>query len=274
MRSSGISATPALAKPKPPSPYAVFSDCPTSNPAVGTCLYSDTTSGSFTIGNTTVTIGSTPIIFQGGLQTSPSGYQFFDATDGNTLSQVPLTVPGGLLGLTPPSLFPLPLQGIIENAINSVNTVTATAQLVGTPSFNPVNFLTGNGSAVSLPVRIHLSNPFLGSGCYIGSSSDPVTLDLTTGTTSPPASVAPLTGSHGTLTALHDGGLIEASNVLIVGNTFAVPGASGCGGLLSALVDPVVDLKTGIPAAPGVSSASLAGSSALASAKLVKKAGY
>ncbi len=162
----GISATSAMAStttdPGQP-PWSTFSDCPTAAPNLTLCVYSQTTTGSFTIGNTTVDVGSTPIVFQGGIATSKKGKSsFVPAADGNTLSQVPLTVPGGLLGLTPPSLFPQPLQGILEAAINSFNGVTATAELVGAPKFNYGAFLTGKGPTVVLPVQIQLNNPFLG----------------------------------------------------------------------------------------------------------------
>ena len=41
--------------------------------------------------------------------------------------------------------------------------------------------------AMKLPVKMHLENPFLGSNCYVGSSSSPLIWNLTTGTTAPPA---------------------------------------------------------------------------------------
>lgn len=270
----GITASPALAKktkkPKPTQPaWSTFSDCPTSVANLTDCVYASTTSGSFTIGNTTVTVGSTPIIFQGGIITGATTDSFVPAADGNTLSKVPLTVPGGLLGLTPPSLFPQPLQGILEAAINAVNGVTATAELVSTPTFSFENFLTGAGPTVTLPVEIQLSNPFLGSSCFIGSASDPVTLNLTTGETAPPSGVTPLKGTHGKLGFFDSGNVVASAGDSIVDNAFAVPGASGCGGIFSGLIDPVVNLKTGIPAAAGTNSAILNGTSDLASAASV-----
>ncbi|HEY3774345.1 MAG TPA: hypothetical protein VGL69_15195 [Solirubrobacteraceae bacterium] len=269
----GLSATPALAKktkvPPPTQPaWSTFSDCPTSVANLTDCVYASTTSGSFTIGNTTVTVGSTPIIFQGGIITGASD-TFVPAADGNTLSQVPLTVPGGLLSLTPPDLFPQPLQGILEAAINAVNGVTATAELVGNPTFSFENFLTGAGPTATLPVEIQLSNPFLGNSCFIGSASDPVTLNLTTGKTHPPAGVTALKGRHGKLGFFDNGNVVAANGDSIVDNAFAVPGATGCGGIFSALIDPVVNLKTGIPAAAGTNSAILKGTSDLASAASV-----
>jgi hypothetical protein len=274
----GISATSAMAStttdPGQP-PWSTFSDCPTAAPNLTLCVYSQTTTGSFTIGTSTVDVGSTPIVFQGGIATSKKGKaSFVPAADGNTLSQVPLTVPGGLLGLTPPSLFPQPLQGILEAAINSFNGVTATAELVGAPKFNYGAFLTGKGATVVLPVQIQLNNPFLGNSCFIGSASTPVTLRLTTGKTKPPAGTTPLHGTDGTLSFFDSGAVVVATGDSIVDNAFAAPAASGCGGAFSGLIDPVVNEKEGLPAAPGTNSAILGGSSDLASASEVIANGY
>ncbi|MFC6931308.1 hypothetical protein ACFQHO_13865 [Actinomadura yumaensis] len=47
---------------------------------------------------------------------------------------------------------------------------------------------------LKLGLKIRLTNPFLGGTCLIGDDSNPITLNLTTGTTSPPAGTAPITG--------------------------------------------------------------------------------
>jgi hypothetical protein len=48
-------------------------------------------------------------------------------------------------------------------------------------------------------VKVRLENPFLGSECYVGSNSSPVVLNLTTGTTSPPAPNKPIKGTVGNI---------------------------------------------------------------------------
>jgi hypothetical protein len=96
-----------------------------------------------------------------------------------------------------------------------------------------------------------------------------VTLNLTTGKTKPPAGVAKLKGTHGTLGFFDNGNVVAANGDSLVDNTFAVPGATGCGGLFSALIDPIVNLKTGIPAAAGTNSAVLNGTADIASASEV-----
>jgi hypothetical protein len=108
---------------------------------------------------------------------------------------------------------------------------------------------------------VHLTNPFLGSNCYIGSTAHPVTLKLTAGTTTPPAGVTPLTGSTGTPSTNADGTVITAVGVKLVDNTFSVPAASDCGFLLldKLIITAAVNLKEGLPSAAGNNSAILQG---------------
>ena len=76
--------------------------------------------------------------------------------------------------------------------------------------------LEEQGVALKLPVKVHLENPFLGSSCYVGSSSNPIIWNLTTGTTEPPAGHA----THGLLgfVELQDGlEIVEVSENKLVG---------------------------------------------------------
>src|SRR3984957_3389001 len=191
-------AAPALAK-KPSGEYANFGDCPLSNPATVGCVYAQTTGGEFKIASTAVPI-TKAITLQGGLalNAEETGTVFTDAADGNTLSKTPQTVPGGLLKILPPGFFPEPLKKIFNEFINKgITGVTATTELVGTPGLSLENAIGAKGIALSLPVRVHLENGFLGNGCYIGSKSNPVDVELTTGTTSPPLPNFPISGNPG-----------------------------------------------------------------------------
>jgi hypothetical protein len=219
--------------------FSVFDDCPTSNPAVVSCIVSYTTSGEFHLGNKAVPINKT-ITLQGGLTaTSPD---IVPAADGNTLSKTALQLPGGLIGI---ELLP----GLTE--------VQATAELTGPVVLNLPNFFARKGVAVSLPIKVNLGNPLLGGSCYIGSNTTPVDLQLTSGTTSPPSPNKPISGSAGKLEFAGAGGIIVISGGSVVDNSFSVPGAGGCGGLLSLLIDPSVDLIAGVPAAAGHNTAVL-----------------
>jgi hypothetical protein len=234
-------ASPALASSKNKELFAKFADCPIHTAAV--CVVSYTTGGEFVIGNKTVPIEKT-VTLQGGLATDSFEEQpLIGANDGDTLSQTPLTVPGGLLGIAG-------LGG----------EVTATAELAGPASSVTIDrkAIVFREPAVTLPIKVKLSNPILGEECYIGSDSEPIVLHLTTGTTSPPSPGKPISGSHGSEEGL-DKGKIQYIEATIVDNDFAVPGAHGCGGALSLLVDPIVDLDIGIPAAAGKSTAIMKG---------------
>jgi len=257
--------------------YARFSTCPVGNTSVEACLYAESTSGSFTIGKKTVPIQN-PVVLKGGAG-GPEGIlgplTFVAPTDGLILSKTPQPVPGGLLGVTAPSWWPQILKDLFNETINNGFTgVTATVEVAGTASSvkaSFINALTGAGPAFSLPVKVKLSNPFLGSNCYIGSNSNPVKLNLTSGTTSPPPPNTPISGSPG------EGGNIESKILFLkknklVDNSFAAPGASGCGGFLfSWAVDPLVDSILGTPSPAGTNTAILEGTTYLINADIIRE---
>jgi hypothetical protein len=226
--------------------FAQFADCPKENPLVTLCIVSTTTSGEFKIGSKTVPITST-VVLQGGLtENSPV---LVPAADGNTLSKTPLQVPGGLLiELLPP-----------------LTSVFATAELAGPVELNIPNTNKGEGIAAVLPVKVKLDNPLLGASCRIGSNAEPVTLQLTTGTTNPPPPNTPISGSHGEPTVTAHGQLITIHNDSLVDNAFAAPGVNGCVEPLSLVTDVGVDLASGLPAAAGKNTAILSGNTAAAS---------
>ena len=266
---------PALAL-KPTGAYANFGDCPDTNPAVTACLFAQTSSGEFKIKSTAVPITKT-ITLQGGLEETGEVETLVAAKDGNTLSKTPQTVPGGLLKIMSPEFFPEPLKKIFNEFINKgITGATATTELVGPVTLNATNQLTGTGIALSLPVRVHLENEFLGPGCYIGSKANPVHVELTTGTTSPPLPNKPISGKVGELEVKEVGNLIVLKNNSLVNNSFSAPTAEGCGsqilfGLFTGLVDGAVNLELGLPSAAGNNTAILSGTQELATASAVKE---
>lgn len=228
------------------------------------------------MGNKTVPIVN-PTVLQGGLNINleTSENTFLGAEDGNTLTKVAQPVPGGLLGVTAPTWWPLILQNLFNETINNGFTgVTATLELAGPASaikVNTANMINAEGTALSMPVKVKLGNPFLGSNCHIGSNSNPITLNLTTGTTSPPPPNTPITGNHGVFSVGGGGAIINLTSQKLVDNAFGVPGANGCGGILfSWAVDPFVNSIVGVPSAAGTNTAVLEGKLALAKAPAVK----
>jgi hypothetical protein len=267
----------ALAAPHSPTgPYARFNDCKLSNPKVDICLYAESSAGSFTIGKKTVPIKK-PVALQGGIEAEGNIFgslRFVGAEDGNSLTKVPQPVPGGLLGITAPTWWPLFLQQLFNETINNGFTgVNATLELAGPPSsvqLKTLNILTGSGVGLSMPVKVHLENPFLGGSCYIGSNSSPININLTTGTTSPPPPNTPISGNPGEFEGEAEGTIVVLKKNKLVDNSFAAPGANGCGGLFSFLVDPLVNSVVGVPSPAGTNTAVLEGKTEIAQAPAVK----
>lgn len=258
--------------------FARFVTCPTANAAVDGCLYAETTSGTFKMGNKTVPIVK-PVVLKGGFDSDDGSIfgnlTFIAPTDGATLSKSPQPVPGGLTGIVAPSWWPSILQNLFNETINNGFTgVTATVELAGPASsvkFNALADLAATGTALAMPVKVKLDNPFLGSSCYIGSNSNPIQLKLTTGTTSPPPPNTPITGSPGEPSGSEEGQIIAFKNNKLVDNSFAAPGANGCGGILfSWAVDPFVNSIVGVPSAAGTNTAILAGNTYIADANAVR----
>ncbi len=263
-------ASPALAAPK--GEYAVFADCPLSNPHLTGCTVARTESGEITIGKKTVPIKNT-ITLQGGFvreenEAEEEHLKFEGAADGNTLSKTPQTVPGGLLGVVAPSFLPKFLQEIFNQFINKGPTgVTATTELAAPASsigLNETFLFIEFGTALSLPVKVKLDNLFLGSECYIGSNSSPMILNLTTGTS------GTAKGKLGSLASRAEGGILVISNNTLVNQTFPAPGANGCGGIFSFLVDEAVNAELGLPSGEGKNTAILNGTLEQTAASLAR----
>jgi hypothetical protein len=269
-----MSASSALAVTHHPTgDYAPFADCPLSNTEVTACVLAKTESGEFVVGKETVPIKNT-ITLQGGLRETEEGTRFVGAEDGNTLSKTPQPVPGGLLALVKCNeisnlIERLACEITFQNGVTGVNATTELAAPASSITVSLGNLLSASGTALSLPVKVHLENPFLGSGCYIGSNAHPIDLPLTTGTTSPPPPNKPITGNPGKKEFKDAFTIIEAKENVLVNNSFAAPTAEGCGGIFSLLVDPIVDSKLGLPSAAGLNTAILKGTLKLASAEAV-----
>jgi hypothetical protein len=269
-------AAPALAT-KPTGAYANFGECPLSNPSVNLCVFAQTSGGQFTIKKTEVPITKT-ITLQGGIiaNEETGAETFVNAANGETLSKTPQTVPGGLLKILAPKGWPEVLQVIFNEFINKgITGATASTELVGTVGISRSNLLSATGTALSLPVRVHLENPFLGNSCYVGSKAHPVNVELTTGTTSPPAPNKPITGSVGELEFKEEFTVVVIKKNSLVNNSFAAPEAEGCGsqilfGLFTGVIDKAVDSELELPSVAGNNTAILNGSLENAVAEAVK----
>jgi hypothetical protein len=269
-------ASPALAtEHHPTGEFAPFKYCPLSTAGLEDCVLAETTGGKFTVGKKTVPIVNT-VVLQGGFKENPKTevLEFVGAENGETLSKTPQPVPGGLLGIVAPEYLPKWLQEIFNNFINEgITGVTATNELAAPASeigLSTENLLIEKGTALSLPLKIKLSNFFLGESCYVGSNAAPIVIDFTTGTTAPPPPNTPIKGAAGTLSHNEKFTLITLSGGKLVNNSFAAPEAEGCGGFLSFLIDPAVNAELGLPSAAGTNTAVLEGKLSTANAAAVK----
>lgn len=254
-----VALTPVSARAATPLPgnLAKFAHCPVNVKGVTLCLYSRTTSTTFQIGSTTVTSTKPSTVSLGVIFSKSGQIHVVLPDDGTSALQSPaIPLPGGLAGV--PGLGTGELK------------VTVTPQLVGLPSLSLVNLLAASGPGLTLPIDVLVSTPTgaLGPECTIADSSGPITLNLTTGTTNPAAPNVPETGALGTLSSKNDG-LLTISGLKLVDNTFAVPGAQGCGPL--GALDEILDLDKGLPSAAGSNNAVLAGSSYTIPASLIRK---
>jgi hypothetical protein len=248
-------ASPAAAAPK--GIFSVFGGCPASEVSgEGVCVNLPIVGGMLVIGRATVPVDRT-ITVQAGAQ--PAVTNLFDLLPprgGTTLSKTPLEVPGGLNGLVQCGAIGGRLAQASCGAAQGTE-VTATIEVVANSSdpatLNTFNFFGRAGTSLVLPMRVHLSNVFLGNSCYLGSGSHPIIFEMTLGATSPPAPNKPISGSLGRSGEEYENGLelLAFGSSVLVDNAFAVPAAEGCGGQFSSLVNPIVDAKLGLPSKAG-----------------------
>jgi hypothetical protein len=282
-------ASPAMAQPK--GIFSIFSNCPLGTikalgvpPGQALCQDGLTTSGEFAIGSTKVPINKTITLEGGAIPTGNSEeYFLLPGANGVSLSKVELNVPGGLLDLV--NCEEIKGNGILEKlergtckAIfeNKTTGVTATTEVVANAS-NPAILNTANlsfeeGTALTLPVRVHLKNPLLGNACYVGSEAHPIQLHLTTGATSPNPPNKSIHGKVGKERNYEEFEhlLLKLKENSLVDNTFSVPTAEGCGELFAFIIDPIVNSKLKLPSADGNNTAILNGELNTATAEAVE----
>jgi hypothetical protein len=225
----------------PTGDFARFNQCPrfaeVSLPyEAGYCIYVKTFGGEVTVGRRVVPVAR-PIALVGGFMRHENMEREFDsepvflaALNGETLPRSPQPVPGGLFGM--------PLYVTLE-LIPPASDI----------ELNVENLFNDHGSVAVLPVRLHLENQLLGSECYVGSRTQPIVLHLTAARTNPSPPNPPISGEVGKVIFRDEYGLVEVLSNVLVDNTFAVPGADGCGGpgrgsLVDAMVDGALDLPS------------------------------
>lgn len=232
--SAGATTTPAVG-------YEQFTGCPhPGQMTIEICYRTVYTGGLLQMGNVEIPIEN-PITLSGGI--TPGGAVGFNSFGG--IAPVMQTVTGGIVGLTGITWLPTVL-GSTEQEVH------ARIELAGTPG-NPLE-------SGSLPVRIHLIGAALGNTCYIGSIANPISLQLTTGTTSPPPPNSPITGMEPEFSETPNS-VVDLTGGTYVDNSFAAPGVEGCTLVLPPLppveIDELIESQSGLPAAAGTNEADL-----------------
>ncbi len=268
-----VGASTALA-----NEYSAFEQCPITTEGVEGCLSSVTESGELVIGNkkeakekTAVPIEN-PQTLQGGFgepNEETGQMPFYEAKNKETLSKTAQKVPGGLLGI---KCAEIKGEGYWEKELRKgcekffsegLLGVYATTELAEPASSIYLNEFALNDElpyppyppALVLPVRIKLENVLFGSECYIGSSSEPIELALTTGSTSPASPNKSIKGKRGEKSTAGGGRILIIKNNTLVGNDFSVGKAHGCG--FFGLLDGLIESKLGLPSPAGENTAIL-----------------
>jgi len=246
--------------------FTKFEFCPYKTAGVDRCINSLTTGGEVILGTKKVTLEK-PVTLQGGYTTQAAegpeaGFaKFVAATNGITLSKAAQNVPGGLLGIVPPEKSPALVKALsaffFENALTGVNSTLELAKPASEIRISENHLAEAEGVALKLPVMLHLENPFLGKSCFVGSSSSPIKWELTTGVTSPPKPNEPITGTTGEVEFFEGARILKLKNAELVDNAWSAPSASGCGGILAFLVNPIINAQIGLPSPAGKNTARL-----------------
>ena len=251
-----------LAQAKLVGEFTKFQYCPYKTAGVTRCLYSVTNGGEVVLGNKKVPIEK-EVVIQGGYgqpnfeEGNPEFLfsKFYAATNGITLSKAPQNVPGGLAGIVPDEKSSFLVKALIkfffENKLTGVTSTLELAKSATDIRISENHLAEGEGIALKMPVKVHLENPFLGKSCFVGSSTTPINFELTSGVS------GSLTGKVGEVEFLEEARILKIKNNELVDNKWAAPVASGCGGIISFLVNPIINGQIGLPATSGKNAAIL-----------------
>lgn len=259
-------AAPALAASHhPKGEYAPFAECPLTIKTLTDCVYSLSDKGGFTVGSKELPLIN-PLILQGGFEGGGEEVIFHGAENGETLSKTPQAL-AGQLSVDLPASWPKFLQDWFEEGVKESGGIIATLELAVPASgitLNTEALLLEEGTALGLPTKIRLKAKTLGSHCYVGSASEPLNLKYTSGRS------GALKGRSGSLSFNKSMRMSTMAGGRLVDGTYTAPGASGCGGLLSNFVDPLVNSIFGLPSPRGKNTAILEGKLQDARAESVK----
>jgi len=286
-----LAAIPALASA---GGLGRFKHCPKENPIVdvesGACVFAKSQKSTsnwrspqppseLQAGNVTIPLVK-PLVLQGGFSgLTEEPVELIGPEDGAPrLAPVAQPVPGGLAGEIDSSKLHGATLEAYEAALASGKTkVTATIEMAPTNAtaiLKSSSLLLAEGTFLTLPLKMKFSNPFLGEHCYAGSDSEPILVELTDGTTSPPPPNEPISGQLGRLKFTAE--QIEIKEDSLVGNGFEAPAVRECGRepQWQAEVDEAINSKAGLPAPAGTNSTRISGQQFLTGISTLREHGF
>ena len=243
--------------------FELFDDCALGNVAITACIHGEAGPESFfQAGKVTVKFVKPVLLNIAIIENEETGaLQVVGARDGKSISRTPEPAPSLTEEISPEAL-PASEKARYEEylAAGKSTAVTATIELAlpaGDVTLNEANLLSEAGTALGFPVMIHISNAFLGTHCYIGNTAEPIEVPFTSGETSPEPPNTPIHGHLGHIFVFGGGQILGIENSDLVNNSYAAPGASGCG-ILGGL-DSAMNTALGLPSPAGSNTTELIG---------------
>ncbi len=255
--------------------FEIFDDCPLGNAALSACTHGQAGPESFfQAGKVTIKFVKPVFLNIGLVENEETGaLTAYAARDGLSISRTPEPAPSLTEEISPEAL-PESEKTRYEEYLAAGKSVkvTATIELAQPTSdltVNEANLIGEQGTALGFPVMIHISNAFLGTHCYIGNTAEPIEVPFTTGETSPEPPNTPIHGHLGHIFVFGEGNILGIEGSDLVNNSYAAPGASGCG-ILGGL-DSAMNTALGLPSPAGSNTTELIGELDQAGANAVRE---
>jgi hypothetical protein len=271
---AALSASPAVASK---NVWAKFAECPLNYPeSLSACTYGKTGPESFfQAGKVTVHFVK-PIILSVGLKENEEtgALTVIAAEQGHSISKVAEPAPALTEDINVEDLSESE-KARYEAYLAAGKSTKATATIeaaepAGDLTINEANLINETQeTALGFPVMIHLSNPFVGKYCYVGSTQNPIQVNFITGETSPPPPNLPIHGALGEIKVIGEGNILQILGDRLVNNSYASPGVQGCG--INGGLDAAMNSALGLPSPAGTNSAELVGELDQAGAEAVRE---
>jgi hypothetical protein len=272
---SAIAATTALA-----NPFAVFANCPTEYThdfghglqQLNACTYGKSNNKSFFKSGNALVHMIHPVVLAGGLIEETETTLLFVLPKTGTSIITKVAQPAqSLTEELNPELLPPAEKARYEKFVGEGRTkVTATIETAGVFDGKGVidlgNLLNEQGTALKFEVQVKLNNPFLGGHCSVGSNSNPINIELTTGQS------GALHGKLGHLNFIAGGEILKIEENELVNGEYTTPGATGCGVANGA--NAAINASLGLPATAGQSETVIAGTLEQSGRESVEAAGF